>query len=225
MTEQKICFTVDSNATSGLTVKSVQIDENVIDVSMNLDDNNANEIANTITNKHNAVTGAEALSPANVIVDANTQLPPVPVPVPESTVVNALSPPPVDEGKLLSNSNSKFSKYTLTSLLDRLKQNSINPSAETQTSLRKTIADELEKKIHNNTLSTSSSPDVILNALTELQNKYGELKMQKKGKVTNIILGGSHLTRKSPHNRRRRQSTIRKGHRSSRSKGKSKSRR
>ena len=208
MTKQDICFTIHSNATR-LDIKSVKIDDDtLIYVDKTLTDKNVDDIVDMITNKPNAVTVAEIGPPANV--NANTQLLPL---VPSSTY--ALPPPPVDEGKLLS--NSKFSKYTLTSLLDRLKQKSTNPSAETQTNLRKTIADELEKQIHNNTLSTSSSTEDILKALTELQNRHGVLKMQKKNKVTDIILGGSHLTRKSPHNRRRIQSTTQKGRRSSKS--------
>ena len=225
MTEQKICFTVDSNATSGLTVKSVQIDENVIDVSMNLDDNNANEIANTITNKHNAVTGAEALSPANVIVDANTQLPPVPVPVPvpvpESTVVNAntLPPTPPQESTVASApeselvSKSKFSRYkNFNGILNRL-----NREGGVHYNERSTIATQMGQMIKEN-----KSPNEILNFLNE--RIQSNLILKGSGEPQ-IALGGSHLTRKSPHNRRRRQSTIRKGHRSSRSKGKSKSRR
>ena len=201
MTEQKICFTVESNAT-GLDIKSVKIDdENVIDVSMNLDDTNANEIANTITNKHNAVTGAEALSPANVI-DANT-LPPTPPR--ESTVASA------PESELVS--KSKFSRYkNFNGILNRL-----NREGGDRYNERSTIATQMGQMIKEN-----KSPNEILNFLNE--RIQSNLILKGSGEPQ-IALGGSHLTRKSPHNRRRRQSTIRKGHRSSRSKGKSKSRR
>jgi len=77
----------------------------------------------------------------------------------------------------------------------------------------KSVKIDDENLIDVSMILTDKNVDVIAN------------KIQKSNGVPQIALGGSHLTRKSPHNRRRRQSTIRKGHRSSRSKGKSKSRR
>lgn len=243
-TKNRICFTVSNNNDGVMTVNSVQIDgKDDIQINEVLTGENVGDIAANIVTKGNAPAPPPALTPvpepvaapervANSVPVANSGASSVPAPAPVANSVLAqnasttLANVPVadlspDEAltKLKNiQLTGRYQVYTLDSLIEDLKRDG---------GVRSYGRGKLYEFIQNNAVDWSNrglNGDQITKAIIDgiiEAGKGGEnwnIGFTQRGtpKVNRIILGGSHLTRKSSYNRRRRQSTTRKGRRSSR---------
>jgi hypothetical protein len=155
------------------------------------------------------VTVPETAPVANSVIAAST----TPANVP---VVNLSPDVALNELKTIPLS-SPYNDYTLGSLIDDLKRSDGQFPYGRGQLLEFITTNAVDWK--TNKLDGKQITNAIIAGVT-YAGQSGDnwnIGFNKKGpRVRKLVLGGSHLTRKSSYNRRRRQSTTRKGRRSSR---------